>query len=57
MPVSERNARIRFEFLQSIVQQILKDIMTTVSGQFIEYNEENGQYYLDLSKDIDFDEK
>jgi len=45
------------EFLQSIVQQILKDIMTTVSGQFIEYNEENGQYYLDLSKDIDFDEK
>lgn len=45
------------EFLQSVVQQVLKDTMTTVSGQFIEYNEENGQYYLDLKKDIDFDEK
>lgn len=45
------------EFLQSVVQQVLKDTMTTVSGQFIEYNEDNGQYFLDLNKDIDFDEK
>jgi len=45
------------EFLQSIVQTVLKDIMTTVSGQFIEHNNENGQYYLDLKKDIDYDEK
>ena len=43
--------------LQSIVQVTLKDIMTTVSGQFIEHNTDNGQYYLDLSKDIDYDEK
>ncbi len=43
--------------LQSIIQVTLKDIMTTVSGQFIESNAENGQYYLDLKKDIDYDEK
>ncbi len=43
--------------LQSIVQTVLKDIMTTVSGQFIESNADNGQYYLDLKKDIDYDEK
>ncbi|MEH7239092.1 DUF6079 family protein [Bacillus sp. JJ1562] len=45
------------EFLQSVIQQVLKDTMTTVSGQFIEHNDENGQYYLDLKKDIDYDEK
>ena len=43
--------------LQSIIQTVLKDVMTTVSGQFIEHNAENGQYYLDLKKDIDYDEK
>ena len=43
--------------LQSVVQVTLKDIMTTVSGQFIEHNTDNGQYYLDLKKDIDYDEK
>lgn len=43
--------------LQSIVQQVLKDVMTTVSGQFIDHNSENGQYYLDLQKDVDYDEK
>lgn len=43
--------------LQSIIQTVLKDIMTTVSGQFIEHNVDNGQYYLDLKKDIDYDEK
>lgn len=45
------------EFLQSIIQQVMKDTMTTVSGQFIEHNDENGQYFLDLKKDIDYDEK
>ncbi len=43
--------------LQSVVQTVLKDVMTTVSGQFIESNHDNGQYYLDLKKDIDYDEK
>ena len=43
--------------LQSVVRTVLKEIMITVSGQFIESNIENGQYYLDLKKDIDYDEK
>jgi len=43
--------------LQSIIQTVLKDILTTVSGQFIEHNADNGQYFLDLKKDIDYDEK
>lgn len=43
--------------LQSVVQTVLRDVMTTVSGQFIENNHDNGQYYLDLKKDIDYDEK
>jgi len=43
--------------LQSLIQRVLKDMMATVSGQFIEYNPENGQYYFDLKKDIDYDEK
>jgi len=43
--------------LQSLVQTVLKDVMTTVSGQFIDYDSDNGQYYLDLKKDIDYDEK
>jgi hypothetical protein len=29
--------------------------MKTVNGQFLSYNRENGQYFLDLKKDIDFD--
>lgn len=43
--------------LQSIIQLVLKDTMTTVSGQFIEHNEENGQYYLDAYKIVDYNEE
>lgn len=43
--------------LQTLVQTVLKDVMTTVSGQFIDHDEDNGQYYLDLKKDVDYDEK
>lgn len=43
--------------MQSIVQVVLRDIMTTVSGQFIEHNDDNGQYYLDTEKVVDYDEK
>jgi hypothetical protein len=43
--------------LQTLVQAVLKDVMTTVSGQFIDYDAHNGQYYLDLKKDVDYDEK
>ena len=45
------------DFLLSIVRVVLKDIMILVSGQFIEYNKENEQYFLDLKKDIDYDAK
>jgi len=45
------------EFLLGVVQTTLKELMLTVNGQFIENNISNGQYFLDLKKDIDFDAK
>lgn len=45
------------EFLLSMIQIILKDIISLVSGQFIDFNNDNGQYFLDLKKDIDYDAK
>ena len=42
-------------FLRTMVEKVLKDIIQTVNGQFISANPENGQYYLDLKKDIDYD--
>ncbi|HUV89856.1 MAG TPA: DUF6079 family protein [Anaerolineae bacterium] len=44
-------------FLLDQVHVALREIMRTVSGQYISYNEANGQYYLDVKKDIDFDAK
>ncbi|MCD8511941.1 MAG: DUF6079 family protein [Bacillus sp. (in: Bacteria)] len=43
------------EFLRSTIEAVLKAIRQTVSYQYISLNEENGQYYLDLQKDIDVD--
>ena len=43
------------DFLQTTIEVALKEIIRTVSGQFISANSENGQYYLDLKKDIDYD--
>lgn len=51
MPLPERDA----EFLKTVVESVLREIVKTVSGQFLSFNRENGQYYLDLKKDIDFD--
>lgn len=51
MPVMEE------DFLLTTIQTVLKNVMTVVSGQFIEYNQDNGQYYLDLKKDIDYLQK
>lgn len=51
MDVPEREA----DFLKTSVEATLREIMKTVSGQFISFNPDNGQYYLDLKKDIDFD--
>lgn len=45
------------DFLLGTIHTVMQDIMNTVSGQFIEYNKDNGQYYLDLKKDIDYDKK
>jgi len=38
------------EFLLDQVQVALKEMMKTVQGQFLSYNPENGQYYLDLKR-------
>lgn len=45
------------DFLLSTVETTLKEILRTVSGQFISFNDDNGQYYLDLHKVVDFDAK
>ena len=41
--------------LLTLVETVLKEIHRTVSGQFISFNPENRQYYLDLKKTDDFD--
>ena len=53
LPMPEQDA----DFLLSIIKTVLKDIMTTVSGQFIIYNDANHQYYIDVDKIVDYDEK
>jgi hypothetical protein len=45
------------DFLLDQVQVALKEMMKTVQGQFLSYNPENNQYYLDLKKVVDFDQK
>lgn len=51
LEVPEKNA----EFLNTLIEKVLREIHRTVNGQFITRNRENGQYYLDLKKDVDFD--
>lgn len=53
LPMPEKDA----DFLLSIIKTTLKDIMTTVSGQFIIFNDGNNQYYIDVDKVVDYDEK
>lgn len=53
LPMPEQDA----DFLLGIVKATLKDIMSTVSGQFIIYNDANNQYYIDVDKTVDYDEK
>ncbi|MGV8103392.1 MAG: DUF6079 family protein [Mesotoga sp.] len=40
--------------LSTMIEGILKKIINIVSGQYVAYIKENGQYYLDLNKTIDF---
>jgi hypothetical protein len=51
LPMPEKDA----DFLKTMVETVLREIMKTVNGQFLSFNKENGQYFLDLKKDIDFD--
>ena len=41
--------------LRTQVETVLREIKSTVSGQFISFNHDNRQYYLDLKKTEDFD--
>lgn len=43
------------EFLRTLIERVLADIGKTMNGQFLSHNRENGQFYLDLKKDIDID--
>lgn len=51
LPLPEKDAT----FLATLVETVLNDILKTVNGQFLSFNKENSQYYLDLKKDTDFD--
>ena len=53
LPMPEQDS----DFLLGVVNQVLRDIMTTVSGQFIVHNEANDQYYIDVNKVVDYDER
>lgn len=44
------------DFLKTTIEAVLKEIMKVVSFQYISTNQENGQYYLDVKKDIAVDE-
>ncbi len=41
--------------LQTHIETVLREIHKTVSGQFISFNPDNRQFYLDLKKTDDFD--
>lgn len=43
-------------FLRTTVEAILVKTLAAVSGQFLSRNDDNGQIYLDVAKDIDYDQ-
>jgi Family of unknown function (DUF6079) len=43
-------------FIGTTLESVVTEIVKTVSGQFLTRNEENGQLYLDVTKDIDYDQ-
>lgn len=53
LPLPEQDA----DFLLGIISATLRDIMSTVSGQFMIHDEGNNQYYIDVNKVVDYDEK
>ncbi|HVD03901.1 MAG TPA: DUF6079 family protein [Candidatus Dormibacteraeota bacterium] len=44
-------------FVRVSVEAIIDEIIRAVSGQFITQNPDNGQVYIDVRKDIDYDQK
>ena len=44
------------DFLGQLIVVILNDIIATVSGQYISKNKDNGQYYIDVTKIVDYDQ-
>jgi energy-coupling factor transporter ATP-binding protein EcfA2 len=52
-PIPEKTS----DFLRTTVESCLKEVMKTMSGQFITHNTDNDQYFLDLQKTIDHDAK
>jgi len=42
-------------FLHTTIETILAKTMTAVSGQFLSRNDDNGQVFLDIDKDVDYD--
>lgn len=44
------------DFLKTSIEAALREILKTVSYQYISTNETNGQYYLDIQKDIAVDD-
>lgn len=45
------------DFLRLTIMNCLKELIKTVSGQYITHNPENDQYYLDSQKIVDYDAK
>ena len=43
-------------FIQVTLETVVDEMVRTVSGQFITQNPTNGQLYLDVRKDIDYDQ-
>ncbi len=44
------------DFLGQVIAVILNDILDTVNGQYISKNPDNGQFYIDTTKDVDYDQ-
>jgi Family of unknown function (DUF6079) len=44
-------------FLKTTVDAVVRKILTAVSGQFISIDPDNDQIYLDVNKDIDYDQQ
>jgi hypothetical protein len=43
-------------FIGTTLESVVTEIVKTVSGQFLSRNEDNGQIYIDVTKDIDYDQ-